>query len=251
MKELARRYEKVLITGGTHGIGKAIAEQFASCGYEVCITGRNVEAGDEVTKNAKEKYRESMHFIPCEMQDTEQIKNAVAQAVQKMDRIDILVNNAGIYPAAPLLEMTEEDFDRVFRVNVWGAFEMAREAAKQSMIPCKGGKLIFVSSVDGWLPSAGIAAYAASKAAVNSLVKSFAIELSPYGIHANGIAPGWVATETVLKAGRWKSQMDSVLEKRMADPEEIGKAIIALCTESFDYMDGEVLNFSGGLIMNA
>ena len=70
---MARRYEKVLITGGTHGIGKAIAEQFASCGYEVCITGRNVEAGDEVTKNAKEKYRESMHFIPCEMQDTEQI----------------------------------------------------------------------------------------------------------------------------------------------------------------------------------
>ena len=248
---MTRRYEKVLVTGGTHGIGKAIAEQFASCGYEVCITGRNVEAGDEVIENAKEKYQGSMHFISCEMQDTDQIKKAVAQAVQKMERIDILVNNAGIYPAVSLLEMTEEDFDRVFRVNVRGAFEMAREAAKQSMIPCNGGKLIFVSSVDGWLPSAGIAAYAASKAAVNSLVKSFAIELSPYGIHANGIAPGWVATETVLKAGRWKTQMDSVLEKRMADPEEIGKAIIALCKDSFDYMDGEVLNFSGGLIMNA
>ena len=240
-----------LVTGASRGIGRACAIKLGEAGYKVAVNyNSNEAAANEVVEKIKAAGSEAV-AIKANVSDLAQVKTMMREVINAFGQLDVLVNNAGIYPAVSLLEMTEEDFDRVFRVNVRGAFEMAREAAKQSMIPCNGGKLIFVSSVDGWLPSAGIAAYAASKAAVNSLVKSFAIELSPYGIHANGIAPGWVATETVLKAGRWKTQMDSVLEKRMADPEEIGKAIIALCKDSFDYMDGEVLNFSGGLIMNA
>lgn len=240
-----------LITGGSRGIGKAIAKSFASSGYQVWITGRNELEGRAAASEIAGECQTDTFFVRCDLQEPDQIRTAVQIVLSRSGNIDVLVNNAGIYPAAPLLNMKLEDFDRIYSINVRGAFEMSREVAVQSMIPEDGGKILFVSSVDGWKPSAGIVAYAASKAAVNSLVKSFAIELADSHIQVNGIAPGWVATETVLKAGRWKTQMDGVLEKRMAEPDEIGRALVSMCSDAFSYMDGEVVNFSGGLILNA
>lgn len=230
-----------LVTGGSQGIGKAIADKFAQKGSKVAI----LSLDENIPDNPMEK------LYTCDVTGEEQVKGAVEQVVRDFGKIDFLVNNAGIYPAVPFLEMDANTFDKIFAINVKGMFLVTREVVKQSMKERKQGKIICISSVDGWLPSKGIIAYAASKAAVNSMVKSFAIELADDNITANGVAPGWVETAPVLAAGRWKTQIDSVLKKRMAKPEEIGEIVTFLCEDRADYINGEILNFSGGLLLNA
>ncbi|MGE4354106.1 MAG: SDR family NAD(P)-dependent oxidoreductase [Oscillospiraceae bacterium] len=240
-----------VVTGGRIGIGRGIAAKFASLGCGVAIYARGSEAGKKTAAELTEQYGVPVTFYTCDVTDEAQVKATVAATVRDYGKIDFLVNNAGIYPAAPFLEMETEQFSRIFDINVKGLFLVTREVVQQSMKAQRFGKIVSMSSVDSWLPTAGIIAYAASKAAVNSLVKSFAIELQDYNITSNGVAPGWVATEPVLKAGRWKTQIDSVLKKRMADVEEIADIVAFLCEDRADYMNGEVVNMSGGLLLNA
>lgn len=239
-----------LVTGGYTGIGKAIAQSFATAGTDVILTGRNREKGSAVAEELKEKYKVRAEFYFCDLCSPNSVESTVRNIKKDFARIDVLVNNAGIYPAAPFLEMEDKDFSHIFDVNVMGVFRMTRAVVNHFMKDQRSGKILSISSVDSWKPTAGITAYAASKAALNSLVKSFAIELAEYGITSNGIAPGWVATEPVLKAGRWKTQISQVLKGRMADPSEIGELAVFLCSDKADYLNGEVVNFSGGLLMN-
>ena len=238
-----------IITGGRMGIGSAIVEKFVEKGCNVAVFGRTQAKG--MTEESRESGEPAVRFYSCDVAEEEQVKNAVADVIKDFGKIDFLVNNAGIYPAVPFLEMDTETFDQIFDINVKGIFLVTKEVVRQSMQERKQGKIICISSVDGWLPSKGIIAYAASKAAVNSMVKSFAIELAEYHITANGVAPGWVATEPVLKAERWKSQIGGVLKGRMAEPQEIGEMVTFLCEERADYMNGEIVNLSGGLLLNA
>ncbi len=239
-----------LVTGGYTGIGKAVAESFASYGVDVILTGRNREAGSAAAEELRKKYNIKAEFYSCDLCSPDNVESTVRNMKKDFEHIDFLVNNAGIYPAAPFLEMEDQTFAGIFDVNVLGVFRMTKAVVNHFMKEQKSGKILCISSVDSWKPTAGITAYAASKAAVNSLVKSFAIELAQYQITSNGIAPGWVATEPVLKAGRWKSQIGQVLKGRMADPSEIGELAVLLCSDKADYLNGEVINFSGGLLMN-
>jgi len=240
-----------LITGGQMGIGKAIADRFAAMDSDVVVLGCDQDRGLETVLELSEKYGVKASSFYCDVTDGEQINKVVSSIVKEYGKIDFLINNAGIYPAVPFLEMKEDLFNKIFDINVKGIFLTTQEVVKQSMAKRKCGKIICTSSVDSWLPTAGIIAYAASKAAVNSLVKSFAIELAEYNITSNGVAPGWVATEPVLKAERWKTQIDKVLKKRMAEPNEIGDIVTFLCEERADYINGEVINLSGGLLLNS
>lgn len=240
-----------LVTGGQMGIGKAIADKFSSMGADVAVLGCDQEAGIETALQFENKYGIKSKSYKCDVTVKEEIKSVVHTIVNEFGKIDFLINNAGIYPACPFLEMEEKTFSKIFDINVKGIFLVTQEVVKQTMKPRKQGKIICTSSVDSWLPTPGIIAYAASKAAVNSLIKSFAIELATYNITSNGVAPGWVATEPVLKAGRWKTQIDKVLSRRMADPSEIADIVTFLCEERADYINGEVINLSGGLIMNS
>lgn len=251
MEELKFRGKVTLITGGQMGIGRAISDRFAAMGSNIAVLGLDRDKGIETASELSEKYGVEVRAYPCDVTDGNQIKEAVSNIIKQLGKIDFLINNAGIYPAVPFLEMNEDLFSKIFDINVKGIFLMTKEVVSQSMAERKYGKIICTSSVDSWLPTAGIMAYAASKAAVNSLVKSFAIELSEYNITSNGVAPGWVATETVLKADRWKSQIDGVLKKRMADPMEIGEIVTFLCEDRADYINGEVINLSGGLLLNS
>lgn len=241
----------VLVTGGTSGIGRAISETFARLGCNTVIFGRGGDKGGETVKALSARCGAKVTFISCDVSDGAQVAAAVGQTVKEFGKIDFLINNAGIYPAVPFLKMDAELFGRIFDVNVEGIFLVTKEVVNQSMKLQRRGKIVSISSVDGWLPTAGIAAYAASKAAVNSLVKSFAIELADYNITSNGLAPGWVATEPVLKAGRWKTQIGGVLKKRMAEPAEIADMAAFLCEDRADYLNGEIVNMSGGLLLNA
>lgn len=249
MEEKVFAGKVVIVTGGGKGIGRAIVEKFVAKGCSVAIFGRRQM--EDITAQESKKGEPVVHFYYCDITNEEQVKNAVTNVIEDFGKIDFLVNNAGIYPAVPFLEMETETFDDIFNINVKGIFLVTREVVRQSMKKQMEGKIICISSVDGWLPSKGILAYAASKAAVNSMVKSFAIELAEYHITANGVAPGWVATEPVLKAERWKSQIGGVLKGRMAEPEEIGEIVSFLCEERADYMNGEIVNLSGGLLLNA
>lgn len=240
----------VLVTGGYTGIGKAVAECFAAHGADVILTGRNAEKGSHAARQLSENYKIKAEFYSCDLCSPDHVESAVRSMKKDFTQIDVLVNNAGIYPAAPFLEMEDQIFAGIFDVNVLGVFRMTKAVVNHFMKEQMAGRILCISSVDSWKPTAGITAYAASKAAVNSLVKSFAIELAEYGITSNGIAPGWVATEPVLKAGRWKSQIGQVLKGRMAEPAEIGEMAVFLCSDRADYLNGEVVNFSGGLVMN-
>lgn len=240
----------VLITGGHTGIGRAISEAFAHAGADILILGKNQSTGEGAAKELASLYGVRAAFYKCDITCREEVDAVMEQIQKEWAKIDFLVNNAGIYPAAPFLEMEPELFEQIFRLNVGGVFHITQAVVNAFMKPQQKGKIISVSSIDSWKPTKGILAYAASKAALNSMVKSFAIELAEYHISSNGIAPGWVATEPVMKAGRWKSQIDSVLAGRMAQPSEIGELAVMLCTDRMDYMTGNIINFSGGLYMN-
>ncbi len=240
-----------VVTGGSDGIGLAISNELASHGCNVAIYARRMPEGEAAAAQIAARRETNVRFYACDVSVQGQVIAAVSQTVRDFGGIDFLVNNAGIYPAQSLLDMDAAAFARVFDVNVKGMMLVTRAVAKQSMCPRKSGKIVSISSADGWLPTPGIAAYAASKAAVNSLVKSFAIELRDAGITSNGIAPGWVATEPVLRAGRWKAQMENVLNGRMADVHEVAALVSFLLEPRADYLNGEIINLSGGLILNA
>jgi 3-oxoacyl-[acyl-carrier protein] reductase len=174
----------------------------------------------------------------------------VNEVLDYYGRIDILVNNAGIYPAAPFLEIEEKQWDMVIDVNLKGTFLVTQAVAKYAMVPQRYGKIINISSCDGKVPSAGIAHYAAAKAGVISLTKSFAVELSHYNINSNAVAPGWVESEAVLKGERWKEAIKKIPSGRLGKLEEIAEAVIFLASDTVSYINGEILDVNGGIIMD-
>jgi 3-oxoacyl-[acyl-carrier protein] reductase len=238
----------VLVTGGLKGIGKAITEKLASQGADVVVNGRTI--GD------CRKWIDLLQLngikakaVPCDVSEQSQVADMVREIVEEFGKIDILVNNAGVYPACPLLELTERQFDQIISINLKGTFFVTQEVAKQTMVPRTSGKIICISSMDGWMPAPGVAAYAASKAGINSLIKSFALELAPFNITANAVAPGWVATETVLNSDRWKHTIKDIPSGRLASPEEIADVVMFLAGEKSRYINGEIINVNGGMLM--
>ncbi len=238
-----------LITGGQNGIGRVIAEKLASEGTNIVVNSRSL-LNDSGEIEFLQKYEIKSKAFSCDISDRKQVLDMVKMIIMDFGKIDILVNNAGIYPASPFLDTTEEQFDEVLAVNLKGTFFVTQEVANQSMVPQGNGKIICVSSIDGWMPSPGVGVYAASKAAVNSLVKSFALELAPYHITSNGVAPGWVATETVLKNDRWRKAIEDIPSGRLATIQEISEVVAFLASDKSSYINGEIINVNGGLLMN-
>jgi len=237
-----------LITGGRNGIGKAIAQKLASMGADIIVNSRKL-ADNQLTDSLQQLYGVKSRSFTCDISDIIQVSAMVKDIIVEFGKIDILVNNAGIYPPAPFWETTEEQFDKIIGVNLKGTFFITQEVVKRSMIPSASGKIICISSIDGWMPSKGVSAYAASKAGINSLVKSFALELAEYNITSNAVAPGWVATDSVLKAARWKDVIKNIPCRRLATFDEIANIVAFLASEKSSYINGEIINVNGGLLM--
>ncbi len=237
-----------LVTGGTRGIGRAIALRLAAEGADLAIFAtKENEAAAAVVKEIEGMGRKAV-FFACNVAEAEAVQTSVAQVLAHFGRIDILVNNAGITKDMLLLQMKEEDFDQVMAVNLKGCFHMMK-ACIRPFIKQRSGRIINISSVVGMMGNAGQANYAASKAGIIGLTKSVAKEYAAKGITCNAVAPGYIRTEMteVLSEQAAEAIMKQVPVKRYGTPEDVANAVSFLAQEASSYITGEVIKVDGGM----
>ena len=236
-----------LITGGGRGIGAATAFVFAEEGARVGIVDIRDEGLKEVAAQARQKGFEFRVFVG-DVSKKDQIERVMQGFIQEFGRIDILVNNAGIAISRPFLEKSVEDWVKTLDVNLIGLFLCSQSAARY-MVEQKSGKIINISSIRGidHCGREGIMDYSASKAAVINLTKTMAKELAPY-VNVNTVAPGHTATEMTksLPEEIKRNMIEGSYLKRMAQPEDIAKAILFLASNDADFVTGQVLLVDGG-----
>ena len=240
--------KKVMITGGSRGIGRAMAIAMAQAGADVAVIyNGNKEAADKVCEEIRAMGRQAAAF-KCDVGNFEEVGKTVQAVNKELGGLDVLVNNAGITKDGLIFTLKEDDFDRVIETNLKGAFNTIKHAAK-IMMKNRKGTIINITSVSGMMGNPGQANYAAAKAGMIGLTKTVAKELAARGITCNAIAPGFVATEMTDKlSDEVKDSIDSVVPlKRMAQPEDIANAAVFLASDKASYITGEVLKVDGGL----
>lgn len=235
-----------LITGGSRGIGAAIARRFASLGADIAIADiGGEEASAEIIEAVTSQYGRTIKAYRCDVSDFAGVKETVAQVKKDFGGVQLLVNNAGITRDNILAMMKEDDFDAVLAINLKGAFNMIRHCAGL-MIRAREGCIINISSVSGMMGNAGQGNYSASKAGLIGLTKSAAKELAPRGIRVNAIAPGFI--ETNMTGDQKDNPLLAMIPLgRMGSAEDIAGAAAYLAQA--DYVTGEVLRVDGGIAM--
>ena len=236
-----------LITGGARGIGATTARLFAREGAAVGIVDLRAEGLLEVADKAKSEGHEIETFAG-DISQKDDVDRIVNEFVQKLGRIDILVNNAGVVIPRPFFEKTVADWEKTLSVNLIGMF-LCCQAAANHMLPQKYGKIVNISSIRGidHCGREGVMDYSASKTAVIGLTKTMAKELAPY-INVNTVAPGHTKTEMTapLPAEIKQNMIEGSYLKRMAEPEDIAKAILFMASDDADFITGQVLLVDGG-----
>lgn len=247
-----------LITGGSRGIGQAIALGLAQAGADVAVASRKLPELEAVAEKIRDMGRKALP-VATHMGRLEEINNLVDAVTSEFGRIDILVNNAGTSPMKiSSLDTEERLWDTIMNVNLKGVYFLSQAVARKMKV-CGGGKIINVSSINAYVPSYGVGIYSISKAALVMLTKSMALELAEYNIRVNAIAPGTVDTRMInlrwaqlpeeeAKAQKAKSVKDIPL-KRMAKPEEIVGAVIYLASDASSYTVGETILIDGGMLL--
>lgn len=236
----------VVITGGVKGLGLALSELFIARGARIAIIDID-EAGlaDVVERLGGE---DKVVGVVGDIRRRDNAHQAFAAAAEKLGHVDILLNNAGVYPRKPILEIDDEAWDYTFDVNLRAMFHMTAAAANH-MQPRKAGKIVSIASIDAYIPYAKNAHYAAAKAGVISLTKSFAQELAPQGILVNAVSPGPIDTPNLRALGIYEDLAKSTPLGRVADPTDIAEAVYFLASDRNRYMTGETVIASGGIVM--
>lgn len=241
--------KNAIVTGGTRGIGLAIAKEFLKEGASISIWGVSEEVGK---KSAQElsltASQGKISFNKIDVSNSHEVRQGIEDFMKEFGNIDILVNNAGITRDALLMKLSEEDWEKVLRVNLFSAYYTC-SAVIRYMMKAKKGKIINISSVVGLHGSPGQTNYAASKAGLIGFSKALAKEVASRNINVNCIAPGFIGTDMtkVLKQELIDYWLELIPMKRMGSPEEIAKAALFLASSSSDYITGQVLSVDGGL----
>ena len=238
--------KNVFITGSSRGIGLAIAHKFASLGANVVLNSRG-EISEELLAEFK-PYGVKVLAISGDVSDFADAKRMVDQAIEELGSVDVLVNNAGITQDTLMLKMTEEDFEKVLKINLTGAFNMTQAVLKQ-MIKVREGAIINMSSVVGLMGNIGQANYAASKAGLIGFTKSVAREVANRNVRVNAIAPGMIESDmTAVLSDKVKDAMLAQIPmKQFGQAEQVAEVTAFLASQ--DYLTGQVIAIDGGLTM--
>lgn len=240
-----------VITGGTAGIGKAIAYKLAEEGAKIVIFGTNTEKGTQAVDEIRTQVKhDDIYFYPVDVSQTAVVDETLKKIYEKFGQIDILVNNAGITADQLLMKMTEEEWDRVLDINLKSCFNTCK-AVVRSMMKARKGRIINISSVVGLMGNAGQSNYAASKAGMIGFTKSLAKELAGRNILVNCVAPGFVNSNMTNKLN--DAQKESILKEiplgRMGEPHEIANIVWFLSGPMSEYITGQVFAVDGGMTM--
>lgn len=239
-----------LVTGGSRGIGRAIALTLAEYGADVAITFRSsVDAANEVKEEIESKGRKAK-AIQADAVNFDSAEEVIGEITDDWEKLDILINNAGITRDNLILRMSEEQWDQVIDTNLKSIFNYSKAVAKP-MMRNRGGSIINISSVVGISGNAGQSNYAASKAGIIGFTKSYAKELASRNIRANVVAPGYITTEMTDELD--EKVLETIKEetplKRAGDAEEVANTVLFLASDLSSYITGETIRVDGGMAM--
>jgi glucose 1-dehydrogenase len=244
-----------LVTGSDSGIGRAIAIEFAKNGAQVIVCYHSDEDSGKEALGKVEEHGEKAKLIHFDVSDEKEVEKKMEQLIKEFGGIDILVNNSGVNGSGiPIDEMATEVFDKTIRTNLYGTFFCSRKFIQHRKGIKKPGKIINISSIHEEINAPGNADYNASKAGIRNLMRTMAIEVAPFGINVNNIAPGMILTPMNQKAMdddkvRKKAEKNIPLG-RAGLPEEIAYLALFLASEQADYVTGSTYAMDGGLMIN-
>ena len=234
--------QRVLVTGGSRGIGKAIVSGFINSGGQVAfIYEKNDKAADDVVIET------GAYAIKCDVSDPYLVSAAVESAVEAMGGIDVLVNNAAISQIGLLSDMSDDEWARIMGVNLSGTFYVTREVSKY-MIAQHGGRIINIGSMWGKMGASCEVAYSATKAGIRGFTKALAKELGPSGVTVNCIEPGLINTD--MNASLSDDTIEELVEEtplcRLGDPADVANAVLFLASDKASFITGQIIGVDGG-----
>ncbi len=239
-----------LITGATRGIGKQIALELASQGYNIALNYRKQNEELEALKKEIESQNVKCLTVYGDVSNYEDVEKFIKEIIKEFGKIDVLVNNAGITKDMLLMRMKKEDFESVIDVNLIGTFNVTKNVIPY-MMKARNGKIVNISSVVGISGNAGQTNYSASKAGIIGFTKSLAKEVASRNINVNAIAPGFIKTDMtdVLKEEVKEEISKTIPLKRMGEAKDVANLVKFLVSEESNYITGQVINVDGGMLM--
>lgn len=242
--------KNVVVTGGSRGIGRAIALEFGKQGANVAINYVSSESEAQAVADEIKALGGEALLVKGDVSCFEDGKRLIDESIKEFGSVDILVNNAGITKDGLLMRMKEDSFNRVLDINLKGVYNTCKNVISH-MIKRRGGKIINIASVVGVIGNAGQSNYAASKAGVIGFTKSIAKEVASRGITVNAIAPGFIQSDMtdVLNENVKKAMLDVIPLQRFGAAEDVAKVVAFLASEDGAYITGQVINVDGGMVM--
>lgn len=246
----AQAQRVAVVTGGTRGIGLAIAHRLTRNGFDVLITYRGDEAAAAAARNELVPHGRRVEVLAADISTADGAGETIEAAMQRLGRIDALINNAGITRDTLIMRMSEDDWDAVLTTNLKGAF-LTSKAAIRPMLRQRSGRIVNLTSVVGLVGNAGQANYAAAKAGLVGLTKTLAKEVGSRGITVNAVAPGFITTRLTddLPDDLRQGLLASTPLGRLGTPDDVAGAVAFLISDDAAFITGHVLSVDGGLFM--